>query len=583
MKTHVLFSKVHWTWIVNLWKKRLPYALLLVFLTILSTMASLTFPLFFKYLINELQSNVNTLQLDEFRLKMIGLLVALGLLQLSTAVYPYFRAKMNLLIDWEVREKYFHLLLNQNQEFLKNFKTGDLITRLTDDIARFPKISWFCCSGIFRAFNSLSIVIFCVGAMAYLNLKLALYTLIPLPFALWMYMSIASKLDEGYGKSQKAISDTNNHLESSLSGIKILMAFNGEDREVKRFGDILSSRYDAELYITKLSGKIGIFYEFVGHFGQVLVVLVGGLMVVRGELTLGDYYAFFAYLGIIVYPMLDIPHLFVTSRQAFVCIDRLEELNQKEDFVIKGVHDKTHILDNFLHLELRNISFAYEKENILDNITFSVKKGQIVAIVGKIGSGKSTLLQLIAGVHKANFGDIRFNGISLKDIDIKSLRKNLAFVAQEPTIFSETVEENIRFFREYSSDQIRESASLSQVKDEMEKLPKGFLESLGQNGVNISGGQKQRLTIARALLGKPGLLLMDDVTAALDAENEKLFWDDLKSHLDDAAILVVTHRMATARQAQKVIFLVDGKIKAQGTFDELKQNCKEFKEMINEA
>jgi ATP-binding cassette subfamily B multidrug efflux pump len=582
MKSKILFSKFHWKWISTIWKRHVPFALLLVLLTILSTVSSLLFPLFFKHLINELQQNAQSLQLDEFRLEMIGLLLVMGLLQLSTASYPYFRAKMNLLIDWEVREKYFHLLLEQNQEFLSNFKTGDLITRLTDDIARFPKISWFCCSGIFRAFNSLSIVVFCIGVMIYLNWKLALCTLIPLPFALWVYTSLASKLDEGYGASQKAISDTNNHLESCLSGIKILMAFNGEKREVNRFGKILEDRYDAEFHITKLSGKMGLFYEFIGHFGQVIVVLVGGLMVVRGQLTLGDYYAFFSYLGIIVYPMLDIPHLFVTSRQAFVCIDRLEELNQKLEVVDQTDNDKEYDMKGFQHLELRNVSFSYDEQSVLDNITFSVKKGQIVAIVGKIGCGKSTLLQLIAGTHKSSFGDVRFNGISRKDINQKSLRKSMAFVAQEPTIFSETVEENIRFFREFTSDQIKISAGLSQVKDEMDLLPHGFLEKLGQNGVNISGGQKQRLTIARALLGKPGLLLMDDVTAALDAENEKLFWRDLKSHLDDAAVVVVTHRMATARQAHKVIYLADGKIRAQGTFEELKQNSQEFREMINE-
>ncbi|MCJ8346692.1 ABC transporter ATP-binding protein/permease, partial [bacterium] len=582
MKSQKLFSKFHWTWISQIWKKHIPFALLLVALTILSTIASLLYPLFFKYLINQLQAHASTLDLNEFRIEMISLLVVMGLLQLSTASYPYFRAKMNLIIDWEVREKYFHLLLDQNQEFLSNFKTGDLITRLTDDIARFPKVSWFCCSGIFRAFNSLSIVLFCIGAMAYLNLKLALWTLIPLPFALWIYLKLASKLDEGYKASQKAISETNNHLESCLSGIKILMAFNGEQREVRRFGQILEDRYEAELFITKLSGKMGIFYEFIGHFGQVLVVLVGGLMVVRGELTLGDYYAFFAYLGIIGYPMLDIPHLFVTSRQAFVCIDRLEELGEKSDSSDEKKEESLQQLQQFSHLELRNISFAYAEKNVLDNITFSVKKGQIVAIVGKIGSGKSTLLKLIAGTHLSSFGDIRFNGISIKDIDQKSLRKTMAFVAQEPTIFSETVEENIRFFREYSSDQIRRSAALSQVESEMELLPNGFLEKLGQNGVNISGGQKQRLTIARALLGKPGLLLMDDVTAALDAENEKLFWMDLKSHLDDAAIVVVTHRMATARQAHKVIFLEEGKVKAQGTFEELRANCSAFRDMVQE-
>ncbi|MCO4783214.1 MAG: ABC transporter ATP-binding protein [Candidatus Cloacimonetes bacterium] len=582
MKSNILFSKFHWQWISNIWKRHLPFALLLVFLTILSTVSSLLFPLFFKYLINELQKNATSLQLDEFRLQMIGLLLVMGLLQLSAASYPYFRAKMNLIIDWEVREKYFHLLLEQNQEFLSHFKTGDLITRLTDDIARFPKISWFCCSGIFRAFNSLSIVVFCIGVMTYLNWKLALCTLLPLPFALWVYTTLASKLDEGYKASQKAISETNNHLESCLSGIKILMAFNGEKREVNRFERILDDRYHAEFNITKLSGKMGLFYEFIGHFGQVIVVLVGGLMVVRGELSLGDYYAFFSYLGIIVYPMLDIPHLFVTSRQAFVCIDRLEALNQKAEDVNQEVTEKSHVMSEFEHLELRNVSFSYEEQSVLDNITFSVKKGQIVAIVGKIGSGKSTLLQLIAGTHKAGFGDVRFNGVSRKDINEKSLRKSMAFVAQEPTIFSETVEENIRFFREYTPEQIKTSAGLSQVKDEMDLLPNGFLEKLGQNGVNISGGQKQRLTIARALLGKPGLLLMDDVTAALDAENEKLFWGDLKNHLDDAAIVVVTHRMATARQAHKVIYLDEGKIKAQGTFEDLKERSQDFREMINE-
>jgi ATP-binding cassette subfamily B protein len=537
---------------------------------------------------------------------------------------------MNSVLERSIRLGYFGHVLKKEYSFFNKFRTGDVVTRLTDDISGYPNIAWFACSGFFRALNSTSIVLFCLAVMAWLNWKLAAIAIIPLPFAVAIYVAISSKISEAYDANRKYVSIASNHLESSFSGIRVLKAYNAEGRECERFSGILDERLEKEMDVVLLSGKLQTFFQFVSHASQVLVIIAGGLMAIRGTLSLGDYYAFFTYLGFIVYPMLDLPNLLVTSRQAFVCVDRIEELRTYGEEIItrdskrsakssaersaktlaegsakssveasikslangsvqKASEDSDEV-DGWVSLEglietiaFKNVSFRYNDDGppVLDSLSLKIVKGERLAIVGQIGSGKSTLLNLLAGLLKPSSGDIKINGISVSDLNPTDYRKRVGYIGQEPVVFSETISQNIRFWRDHKTEAVEKAARRAQFADEIMAFTDGFDETIGQRGATISGGQKQRLTIARAVIGKPEILVMDDVTASLDADSEEAFWKDMDESHGDTTVIIVTHRLATARRADRVVLLNKGAIEDHGTFDELVDRSSNFRRMVN--
>ncbi|MBT3784726.1 ABC transporter ATP-binding protein [bacterium] len=578
----------YWRWFFLLWKDYPLGALWLVFMTLLSTVVAVISPLFFAYLIDSLRLSLGTTSgvVDEgLRWHFLFLLLGIGVAQMAAGWYPYFRARMNLIFEKVLRRKYFAALLCRDQEFLSRFRTGDLVTRLTDDLSRFPKTSWFACSGLFRALNSVCVVIACILAMMSLHVSLSLLCLAPLPIAIMIYIRISSRLKDAYQQNQSQISQTNDQLEASISGIRVLKAYNAQSGEISRFSDILSTRFDVEMGVVKLSGRLEVFYEFLAHASQILVVLVGGILVIQGELSLGNYYAFFAYLGMIGYPMMDIPHLFVSSRQAFACVDRLDELKEEESDTQSDSGIVLKSAQSFQSLEMRDVSFRYpaavgDESEALHKINLQLKAGEHIAIVGEIGSGKTTLLQLIAGVFEPTGGEILLNGHPLPAHSLQSYQSAIGYVTQEPLVFSQTVLENIRFWRDLPDETVKWAAALSQMKSEIAAMPEMYEEEIGQRGITLSGGQKQRLTIARAAAGSPSLLLMDDVTAALDSENEEAFWDSIEAELSNITVVLVTHRLSSARRADRLLVMEGGKIESEGTLEELMVKSEAFKRLI---
>ncbi len=564
-------NKDHWSWFFSLWRGHFRSAAFLILLTVLSTVCFVGFPLFFRELIDFLLAHeADSKAMLDSRQSVVGILIFLGIVRFSSSLSPLFRAQMNYLLEKEVRERYFSILLDQEPLNVVKFRTGDLVARFTDDLSSFPKISWFACSGLFRAFNSAVMVFGCIVAMLYINPTLCMFTLIPIPIVIIVYLLTKKGLKRAFELNQSAISETTNHLEACFSGIRILQTFNGIDRELNRFQNVLSSRKQIELDAIRFKGLMGIFYEFVSYFAQVLVVAIGGYMLIKQSISLGDFYAFYTFLGAIVYPMLDIPHLLIASRQAFACVDRLEELRM--DPMVQPAK-KFMSVDS---VALKNISFQYpykrsseQRELALNKISLEIEKGQTLAVIGKVGSGKSTLLQLLAGVIKPQGGQLLLNGNQIATDDWESLRGNLALVSQEPLVFSESVASNIQFFKESLKDEVEEVAKISQIHNEILVMPSRYDELLGQRGLSISGGQKQRITISRALLTNPDLLLMDDVTSSLDAENESRFWQDLHKYQGRKTIVLVTNRLETVRNSDLLLILKDGKVKNFGNTTDL--------------
>jgi len=579
-------------WIAGIYGEHKPYVLLLLFLTIFTTVVTTLYPLVYKYIIDQL--TVNLTLFEEGRLSIeqalaerntiIIILLIFGVAMVLTNIYPYMRGRLNLLFEISLRRKFFEKIMNKSYRFFQKYRTGDIATRLTEDLSTHPPgISWFLCSGIFRALNSSCIIIFCLVSMFILNPLLTVLSIIPIPLMLLVFFKLETIVEEKFSLFRKSASKTNDFLESAYSGIKILKSFNAEPHQKKHFARQLEKRKIIEIDVMAIQGMFGIYFEFLNYLGQVFVLLFGGIMVIRGDVTLGTYIAFYAYLGMIVWPLLDIPQFFVTGTQACVTIDRLDEISLFEpDY--KDVEEDKASFEAFSSLAVENLSFAFDKDKdqgfALENISFAVNKGERVAIVGKIGSGKTTLLNLLTGIYQPQSGHIRLNKKDLADYNKDSYRKKLGYIEQLPLVLSENVYTNIDFWRELGDARISMGAKTSQFMDEIEHLPYGFETTLGQRGVGLSGGQKQRLSIARALSGEPKLLIMDDVTSALDAENEKQLWHELFEANTDLTSIIVTHRMSSAKTADRIIVLNEGRIEAEGTHEELLKTSPTYRELI---
>ncbi len=575
----------HIRWIWRFWQPHKPWLFVLGFLTLLSSAATIGFPLVLKFVIDSLDENLRdnpALDASDLTYKLVMMILVVGLVRSAAWLYPGVRAQLNNLLEKDVREYYFGQIVYKGYRFFQQFRTGDLVTRLSDDIFGFPKIAWFSCSGIFRAVESTSKFLFCMTFMIYMNWKLAMLAIIPLPIMLLIFYRIRLALTKASTERQQIFSRTNDELEASFSGIRILKAFCGEEHQVANLRGILDERINVELRLMRLWMGVRMLYQGVQFTGQIIVIVAGGYMVLNDQLKIGEFYAFYVYLSILLAPLMDIPNLFVTSRQAFACIDREIEIEETRGGT-EDIYTGERQVGQIEELALDNASFCYDPglANAVDKVSLDLHSGQKIAIVGRVGSGKSTLLKVVAGLLPPQEGALLVNGAPLAEYELDDYRRHIGYIPQEATLFSESVSDNVRFGRETDSGLVMRSLEMARVRDELEALPRGLDTVLGQKGLTISGGQKQRLAIARALAGQPDVLLMDDCTASLDAENEKSFWELLRTHYPGTACLIVTHRLATAQVADLIHVVEDGSIVGSGTHMQLLENCEAYRNFLS--
>ncbi len=566
----------HIRWIAHIWKERKWLVLLLFFLTLLSSAVAVLYPYVFMRLIDLLSKILGDPASVENPYaeinKIIMLLLAVGLSGFIASFFPGIRGATNVVFEYLIRKKFFAKILGKDYTFFQNFKTGDLVTRLTSDITDFSSVSWFLCSGIFRAVESISKLAFCLTAMFFINPKLTLLSIIPLPIMILIFYFTEEKIYETFRKNQEAISDINNQLEMSFSGVRIIKAFACEKKYHRFFDNALSKRFSTEMNVIKLETTLMLIYQYIDYFAQIGVIFFGGYMVIQNDISIGVFYAFYNYLGMLIFPILDIPQLFISGKRAFVNIDRLEEIDHASPVVSRG---SQYSIDTIESIRFNNVTFYHEGRTspIVEDLTFEVKRGEKVVVVGPVGAGKSTLLGLLTGFLPPHSGSIEINGISIDKIDISSFREKIGFVPQDPILFSGTLRENIAFGNDAMTESdFDDAVTISQMKSEIDTFSQKADTRVGQRGVSVSGGQKQRLAIARALVRKPELLLLDDITASLDAENEARLWSDINKNFNDITCFTISHRLSTIQFGDTVLYIDNGSLIGHGTHAEMLQN-----------
>jgi ATP-binding cassette subfamily B protein len=574
-------------WIVKNWMTQKWFLLIMLLFTLGSSAVAIAHPIVFGRLIDLLKSILSAPDkypdpMAEVN-RIIWIMLGLGAAQLVTGFYPAVRGWVNIRFENMLRMFYFKFILGKDFRFFHKFRTGDVVTRLTDDLTDYSKISWFMCSGIFRAVNSFSLIMFSLVVMFSISPKLTLLTILPLPLMMVAFYFASDKLYRNFELNQQAISEINSQLEMSFSGIRIVKAFVSEEKYNRFFDLALARRFKTEMGVVKLNAVLHLIYEYIDYFAQIGVIIFGGYMAVKGQISVGTFYMFYTYLSMMIYPLLDLPQLFVSGKQAFVNIDRLEEMKDYPSFYDQWKGQAKP--EEFEELRFEDVSFTYpdKTEPAIRDCSFDLKAGERLLILGSTGAGKSTVANLILGLLQPSEGSILLNGIDLRDIDLTALRDLIAYVPQEPLLFTGTVRENVLFANDKATgEEYRIAVDVSQLKQEIESFPQGDETRLGQRGLGVSGGQKQRLTIARALVRNPKLLILDDITASLDAENEEKLWQDINLHFKDIAAIVISHRLSTLHYVDRVLFIDDKGYVHQGTHEELVFKNKDYHDFLHE-
>lgn len=501
----------------------------------------------------------------------LGALAATGRNIISSKVSQKFGAELRLDLFKKIQGFSF-----QN---IDNFEGASLVTRLTNDV---NQVQIFV-NGLMRIFVKAPLL--CIGSLIMatrLNPGMSWILLIIVPV---VSLIIFTNMKVGYPffiKVQKALDKVNGVIREYLSGVRVVKAFNSFDYEVKRFG---KSNEDLAKVSTTAMRVMAIFSPGITltvNLGIVAILWLGGIKVNNGETQVGQIIAFINYMTQILFSLMMISFVFTMFVRARASAERIEEVFNEEN-TMKIKEDKSEDYHIFGRIDFNNVSFSYEGakgDPVLKNITFTCMPGETIGIIGSTGSGKTSLINLIPRFYDASQGEVKVGGMDVKEMPIKVLRENIAVVPQKSVLFTGTVAENIRWGKENASlEEVERAAEIADAHEFIKNMPKGYNTMVGQGGVNFSGGQKQRLSIARAVIKNPKILILDDSTSAVDTATEVRIRGALKKYSQNLSTILIAQKISSVMEADKIIVLDNGEIAGMGTHDYLMDSCGIYQEI----
>ncbi|MBR6013616.1 MAG: ABC transporter ATP-binding protein [Selenomonadaceae bacterium] len=467
----------------------------------------------------------------------------------------------------DVREVMFRKFQRMPMAYFDKHQTGETMSYVTNDVAA---IQSALVDNLIEFFTEAAILVGSIAMMFYLDWKLTLLTLITVPMVGYAMKIFGRKIKKSGTVIQERIADITSLLQESISSIRIVKSFVREDYEIKRFQVENNLNFRAMMKNVQLTSLLTPTVEFLAAVAVTLIVWFGGYEVVNGIMSAGALVAFLTYAVNLANPVKRLSRIYGRMQQAMAAIDRIfYVLDLKET-----VNDKTdaEILPKVKgHVSVENITFSYdEKHNALENVTFEVQPGQMIAFVGPSGAGKSTIANLIPRFYDVNAGSIKIDGHDIRDVTTNSLREQIGIVPQETLLFSTTVMENIRYGRlDATDEEVIAAAKAANADKFIQDLPEGYQTQIGERGLNLSGGQRQRMAIARAMLKNPQILILDEATSALDTESEKIVQAALDELMKGRTSFVIAHRLSTIFGADQIFVIDKGQICEHGTHQEL--------------
>ena len=465
-----------------------------------------------------------------------------------------------------MRSRLFEHFTKMSPAFYQTYRTGDLMAHATNDINALTRLAG---GGVMSAVDaSITALVTLLTMLFSISWQMTLVAILPLPFMAYATSRLGRKTHKAFGESQAAFSELNNKVQESVSGIKVTKSFGYQADELKSFQAVNELTFQKNLQTMKYDSLFDpMVLLFVGS-SYVLTLLVGSLMVQKGQITVGNLVTFISYLDMLVWPLKAIGFLFNITQRGKVSYQRIEELLSQES----PVQDTEFPLDGIENgrLQYDIDSFAFENEETLTDIHFSLEKGQTLGLVGQTGSGKTSLIKLLLREYDVDKGAIYLNGHDIRDYRLTDLRSLMGYVPQDQFLFATSILDNIRFGNpNLPLSAVEEATKLAQVYQDIVDMPQGFDTLIGEKGVSLSGGQKQRLAMSRAMILDPDILILDDSLSAVDAKTEYAIIDNLKETRKDKTTIITAHRLSAVVHADLILVLQNGQIIEQGTHEDL--------------
>ena len=505
-------------------------------------------------------------------------IAAAGLLRLGlTVVRRLIAGRVSVDVEFDLRDNMYGHLQALELGFFDGQQTGQLMSRATVDL---QGIRFFLGYGlIFLTQNALTIVLAGI-AMFIVDPLLALLALLPVPFVVLGAARFNRLSRPAVQEVQQRIGELTAEAEEGISGIRIVKAFAREDHMLTRFRGSVSRVFDQNLYSTRLRAFYSPMLGFIPSLGLGVVLYVGGRMVFDGTLSLGDFTIFYTYLLMLMGPMRMLGMSLGMAQRAVASGNRMFEILDR-DPLIKSEPGAPPLPDGPGAVSFRGVGLRYgDNEPALEDIDLEVPAGRTVALVGPTGAGKTSLVALIARLYDPTEGTVSVDGADVRSVDVASLRRSVAFVADESFLFSSTVGDNISYARpDASREEIEAAARRAQAHDFITRLPDGYDTVVGERGLTLSGGQRQRVAIARALLAEPRILILDDATSSVDARTEAAIKRGLREVMEGRTTFVVAHRLSTISLADEIVVMEAGRIVDRGQHEELLERCPLYAEI----
>lgn len=551
---------------LNKYFSRYKYKILLgILFIILSNIGGVYIPLLLRSSIDELKKNI------DFNLVIKNALLIVGTSALAGIFRFMIRQTIIVVsreIEYDLRQDFWQHIQKLPLRFFQNNSTGNIMAHATSDISA---VRMFVGPAVMYSIDTGMRFFLILPIMLWMNTTLTLYALLPLPLLSFAVYLVMKKIHVRYTKIQEKFSDLTTKAQENFSGIRVIKSYLREEYEIKQFESESKEYLKRNMDLVKIRSLFQPIFYMIAGLSSIIVLWKGGTMIINGQLSLGTMFAFLTYLLMLIWPMIAFGWVANMIQQADASMKRLLKIfNEPYEITDEEADDSIQNIDG--EIELQNVCFKY-RENlplVLDNISLKIEKGSTVAFIGSTGVGKTSLVNFVARLYDVSSGEVLIDGKNIKKIPLEILRKNIGFVPQDAFLFSDTLANNLTYGLDENNQEVVEYvAEIAQLKKDVEAFPNKFETILGERGITLSGGQKQRATLARALAINPKILILDDSFSAVDTRTEEEILKRLKSFMKNRTSIIISHRISTVKDCDKIFVLDKGKIAEEGTHDEL--------------
>lgn len=545
------------------YKSKLLFGVVFIFL---SSVGYVYIPVAIKDAINELQTTMSYSTILSYALLIVGSSLISGIFRF------YIRQTIIVVsreIEYDLRRDFWEHIQKLPLKYFQNTSTGNIMAHATNDI---NAVRMFIGPAVMYSIDTLIRFIMVIAIMASISLEVTLYSLLPLPILSILVYKVGKKIHERFTAIQEKFSELTTKAQENFSGIRVIKSYLREDFEIEEFTQLSKEYLHKNMRLVKIQALFQPILFLITGISVIIVVWMGGLKVISGELLLGDITAIIIYLGMLTWPMIAFGWVINIIQQAEASMKRLSIILSERLEIEDSKETNYAIKDLYGDIEFRNVTFSYGKhlKPVLKGINLKIPRGTTLAIMGGTGSGKSTLINLIPRLYDLSDGELLIDGHPVKSIPLSALRKNIGLVQQESFLFSDTIENNLAYgLHSFNESAVKNASRIARFDIDVRDFPSGYKTILGERGITLSGGQKQRASLARALVIDPKILILDDSFSAVDTHTEEEILINLREFMKNRTSIIISHRVSTVKDADKIIYIENGKIIEEGTHYEL--------------